>query len=109
MIGYGLAKAATHHLATSLAAMVKKGSNSSEENQDSLPTDTSVITILPKVIDTPNNRKYMADQEPFDDWAKPEEIADEIKLWSEDLSKRPVNGSFVRLNTKHGKTSFDLF
>jgi dihydropteridine reductase len=112
MIGYGLAKVATHHLATSLAAMVSKSSSSQQEaaaaaNNGKLPVNSTVITILPKVIDTPNNRKYMPNSN-FDEWSRPDDIADQIKVWSDDISKRPSNGSFVAMNTVNGKTKFVL-
>lgn len=48
MIGYGLAKAAVHHLTKSLA----------DEN-GGLPTGAYVFSILPVTLDTPMNRKWM--------------------------------------------------
>ncbi|VDP91359.1 unnamed protein product [Echinostoma caproni] len=48
MLGYGMAKAAVHHLTKSLAL---KGSG--------LPTDCDVLAILPVILDTPMNRKCM--------------------------------------------------
>jgi hypothetical protein len=46
-MSYALHKNLTHNLALNLA----------QKNQ--LPGKSSVITILPGVIDTPNNREYM--------------------------------------------------
>lgn len=53
MIGYGLAKAAVHHLTKSLA-----------EEKSGLPENSSVIAILPITLNTEMNRKWMpnADQ-----------------------------------------------
>lgn len=48
MIGYGLAKAAVHHLTKSLA-----------EEKSGLPKDSLVVSILPITLDTPMNRKWM--------------------------------------------------
>ena len=48
MIGYGMAKAAVHHLVQSLAA-----------NNSGLPKDAFVAAILPTTLDTPMNRKWM--------------------------------------------------
>jgi len=48
MIGYGLAKAAIHHLTKSLA----------DEN-GGLPTGAQALSILPVTLDTPMNRKWM--------------------------------------------------
>lgn len=48
MIGYGTAKAAVHHLTKSLAA--KDGG---------LPENSLTVAILPVMLDTPMNRKWM--------------------------------------------------
>jgi dihydropteridine reductase len=48
MIGYGLSKAAIHHLTKSLA----------DEN-GGLPTGAQALSILPVTLDTPMNRKWM--------------------------------------------------
>ena len=50
MMGYGLAKAAVHQLTKSLAA-----------SNNGLPDNVSVQCILPVTLDTPMNRKFMAD------------------------------------------------
>lgn len=48
MIGYGTAKASVNHLTKSLAAP-----------EGGLPANSTVVAILPEVLDTPNNRKWM--------------------------------------------------
>lgn len=48
MIGYGVAKAAVHQLAKSLA-----------NNNSGLPQNTTVVAILPVTLDTPMNKKWM--------------------------------------------------
>lgn len=48
MIGYGMAKAAVHHLIKSLA-LPKSG----------LPESATALAILPITLDTPMNRKWM--------------------------------------------------
>lgn len=48
MIGYGMAKAAVHHLVSSLSCP-----------DSGLPKDSSVVAILPVTLDTPMNRKWM--------------------------------------------------
>lgn len=48
MIGYGLAKAAIHHLTKSLA-----------DKNGGLPTGAQALSILPVTLDTPMNRKWM--------------------------------------------------
>ncbi|EUB57250.1 Dihydropteridine reductase [Echinococcus granulosus] len=52
MIGYGLAKAAVHHLASSLA-----------EPESGMPPDSCVITLLFGILDTPANRKWMSKED----------------------------------------------
>lgn len=48
MIGYGMAKAAVHQLTRSLG-----GENSG------LPKESAAVAILPVMLDTPMNRKWM--------------------------------------------------
>ena len=48
MVGYGMAKAATHHLVSTVAA-------------SGLPEGAKVVGLLPSVIDTPGNRAGMPD------------------------------------------------
>jgi dihydropteridine reductase len=64
MIGYGMAKAAVHHLTKSLA-----GSNSG------LPANSLVVSILPITLDTPMNRKWMADAD-FSTWTPLQFVAE---------------------------------
>ncbi|MDH8618413.1 hypothetical protein QIH36_27515, partial [Klebsiella pneumoniae] len=63
MIGYGLAKAAVHHLVSSLSA-----------EKSGLPKDSSVLAILPITLDTPMNRKFMPDSD-FSSWTPLEFVA----------------------------------
>lgn len=92
MIGYGMAKAAVHHLVKSL----------SEPDKSGLPEATFAAALLPITLDTPMNRKWMpnADQTT---WTKLEFIADLLHRWSEGKD-RPVSGSLVKLVTENGVT-----
>ncbi|KAH7979221.1 hypothetical protein HPB49_008776 [Dermacentor silvarum] len=56
MIGYGMAKAAVHHLVQSLAG-----------NKSGLPQGATVVAILPVTLDTPMNRKFMPKAD-FSSW-----------------------------------------
>ena len=87
MLAYALAKSGVHYLATALA----------EKAQE---FDGRVVTVLPNVIDTENNRKFMADSD-FSTWAKPEQIGQLMLGWVEGLNV-PANGSFVELKVKKG-------
>lgn len=63
MLAYGLAKTAVHSLAMNLAEQAKANKFSGR-----------VVTILPEVIDTLENRKSMPSED-FTKWAKPEQIS----------------------------------
>lgn len=64
MIGYGMAKAAVHHLTKSLAG-----------TDSGIPSDSLVVSLLPIILDTPNNRKWMPDSD-FSTWTPLQEIAE---------------------------------
>ena len=91
MIGYGLAKAAVHHLTLSLA-----------EPKSGLPESAAVVAILPVTLDTPMNRKWMpkADQST---WTSLEFVASTLHKWANG-DERPNSGSLVRLVTTGGNT-----
>ncbi|XP_076165947.1 dihydropteridine reductase isoform X1 [Ptiloglossa arizonensis] len=91
MIGYGMAKAAVHHLTKSLAA-----------KQSGLPKNSLVSAILPVTLDTPMNRKWMANAD-TSAWTSLEFVADLFWKWSQGQD-RPVTGSLVQLITKDNKT-----
>ena len=63
MIGYGMAKAAVHQLTRSLA-----------EKNSGLPENSLVVSILPVTLDTPMNRKWMANAD-FSSWTPLTEVA----------------------------------
>lgn len=92
MIGYGMAKAAVHHLTKSLAA-----------KDSGLPEDSLVIAILPVTLDTPMNRKWMAKAD-FTTWTPLEFIAEIFLKWTNGV-ERPQNGSLIQLVTKDSKTN----
>ncbi|XP_050298220.1 dihydropteridine reductase [Anthonomus grandis grandis] len=92
MIGYGMAKAAVHHLTKSLAG-----------KDSGLPTNSTVLAILPITLDTPMNRKWMPKAD-FSTWTPLEFIADLFVKWAKG-DDRPDSGSLVQLVTKESKTS----
>jgi dihydropteridine reductase len=89
MIGYGVAKAAVHHLVKSIGA-----------DKGGLPAGGNAYAILPVTLDTPMNRKWMTYDET---WTPLEDVAKILYGW---LNKEglPPNGSLVQLITKGGKT-----
>ncbi|ESP00439.1 hypothetical protein LOTGIDRAFT_140722 [Lottia gigantea] len=92
MIGYGMAKAAIHQLVKSLAC----------ENSG-LPSNSLATAILPVTLDTPMNRKWMANAD-FSSWTTLEFVAELFYKWTNG-ENRPANGSLVQLLTKDGETS----
>jgi dihydropteridine reductase len=89
MIGYALAKAGVHYLATNLA----------EKTAKKELIDGKVITILPETIDTPTNRIAMPKAD-FSKWADPNQIGQLLLSWVSGLNV-PANGSFVQLKVKN--------
>lgn len=92
MIGYGMAKAAVHHMTKSLAA---KGGG--------LPENVTVLSILPVTLDTPMNRKWMPKAD-TSTWTPLEFVAQKLFDWSSVQEGRPESGSLVQLITKDGNT-----
>ena len=102
-LGYGMAKAATHQLALSMA----------EDGQ--LADGATVATLLPATIDTPQNRADMPDAD-FDAWTPPDDIAHRLVEWAggtvpdvERLLPRPPNAAFVSVETEAGVTRWNIW
>ncbi|XP_071948989.1 dihydropteridine reductase-like [Antedon mediterranea] len=91
MLGYGMAKAAVHQFVKGLGA----------ENSG-LPANSTALAILPVTLDTPNNRKFMANAD-FTSWTTLEYVAELLLQWSLGQN-RPASGSLVQLVTKDSKT-----
>lgn len=72
MIGYGISKAAVHHLTLSLSAhdseMTRRG--------------VRVACMLPVTIDTPSNRQMMGGSGDYSDWTPTREFADHALAWA---------------------------
>jgi NAD(P)-dependent dehydrogenase (short-subunit alcohol dehydrogenase family) len=79
MVAYGLAKSLIFRLAEMM-------------NEEAKGHDVVTTVIVPGTIDTPENRKAMPDAK-FENWVKPEAIADVIALYCNDIYgivKEPV-------------------
>ena len=85
---YYLAKSTTHALALQMAECKE------------IPGSSTVITLLPQMIDTPVNRESMPDAD-FSSWAPTDKIALMIRQWA-DNENRPTNGSFAKIQYKNG-------
>lgn len=92
MIGYGLAKAAVHHLTQSLS-----------DAKGGLPASACVASILPVTLDTPMNRKWMPKAD-TSTWTPLDFVAELLLKWAKG-DERPNSGSLVQLVTKGGQTS----
>ena len=86
--GYAMSKAATHNLALQLA------------ERKEIPKTATVVTILPQILDTPENREMMKDADQSG-WQPPEKVAELVRGWAEG-ENRPENGSFAQLNYENG-------
>eukprot|EP00938_MAST-03A_sp_MAST-3A-sp1_P001334 g1334.t1 len=95
MAGYGMAKAATHHLVKSMSS------------GDDLASGSTVLAILPETIDTPENRTNMPDAD-FMSWTPMGHICDEIFKWADANESRPESGSLLHVRTSDGDTKFVL-
>ena len=71
MIGYGMSKAAVHHLTLSLSA------HDSEMTRRGI----RVACLLPVTIDTPSNRQMMGTGD-YSDWTPTQEFADYALAWA---------------------------
>eukprot|EP01063_Lacrimia_lanifica_P016703 TRINITY_DN23245_c0_g1_i1.p2 TRINITY_DN23245_c0_g1~~TRINITY_DN23245_c0_g1_i1.p2 ORF type:complete len:232 (+),score=89.40 TRINITY_DN23245_c0_g1_i1:51-746(+) len=89
MVGYGMAKAAVHHLVLSLAAP-----------DSGLPEKATVVGFLPTTIDTPMNRAGMPDAD-FSTWTTCEDMADHIFQWT---ASPPASGALLKFETADGLT-----
>ncbi|TPX30412.1 hypothetical protein SmJEL517_g06024 [Synchytrium microbalum] len=93
MVGYGMAKAAVHHLVKSIAA--KDGG---------LPEKAKVVAILPVTLDTPMNRKFMPDAD-TSSWTPLPELSTKFLAWATG-HEQVTTGSLVKVVTAAGKTTF---
>ncbi|EGR29823.1 quinoid dihydropteridine reductase, putative [Ichthyophthirius multifiliis] len=87
MIAYSLSKIAVHTLAQNMA------------NSKNMAENSRIITILPKEIDTPQNREDMP-KEDFTTWAQTDQIAGLLRMWADGYNL-PKNGSFALLNVSN--------
>ncbi|ORY97343.1 hypothetical protein BCR43DRAFT_489627 [Syncephalastrum racemosum] len=91
MIGYGVAKAAVHHLVSDLAA---PGSG----------LEGKVCAICPVTLDTPMNRKFMPKAD-FSSWTPLETVAKQLHGYT--TGSIPLNsGKLIGVETKGGETTF---
>ncbi|KAG0168305.1 hypothetical protein DFQ28_009147 [Apophysomyces sp. BC1034] len=94
MIGYGVAKAAVHHLVKDLAAP-----------GGGLPQDARVTAICPVTLDTPMNRKFMPDAD-HSTWTPLNVVAKQLHDYATGAAPL-TSGKLVQIITKDGETTFE--
>merc|ERR1712130_916783 len=96
MIAYGASKAGVHHMLQSVSS--PKGG---------LADNVTAVCLAPIILDTPNNRKFMPKAD-FTTWTPLDWVAGKFHEWTEDATKRPANGSTLKLVTKNNETELVL-
>mmetsp|Transcript_40842 Transcript_40842/g.39432 ORF Transcript_40842/g.39432 Transcript_40842/m.39432 type:complete len:158 (-) Transcript_40842:33-506(-) len=84
---YAMTKSSTHALVLNVA------------ERTYIPPTSTVVCILPTMIDTPANREAMPDEDKSG-WLPPDKISELVGGWSSG-SNLPKNGSFAKLHFKN--------
>jgi dihydropteridine reductase len=107
MIGYGIAKAATHYAVQTLAAQTTTSLEAkSVRDRSSYVHPVTILGLLPTILDTPTNRANMTFAPT---WTPPHAIASEIGEWVETPALRPHSGALIKVFTNDkGATSFSI-
>lgn len=95
MIAYNMSKAAVHALTQSLGS-----------KNAGMPENSVTIAILPKILDTHFNRKWMAKCD-TSTWTPLEHVAELFEKWINGV-QRPPTGSLVELITHNNATKTRL-
>lgn len=88
MLGFGAAKASVHQMVRLLAGSV--GTD--------LPSESSVVAIVPEVLDTPLHRS-MNGGETGENWTPCDVVASKLLQWATTPETRPPNASFISIAT----------
>ncbi|VDN20993.1 unnamed protein product [Gongylonema pulchrum] len=96
MLGYGMAKAAVHHLTRSLAT-----------DKSGLPEESTTLAILPTMLDTAQNRKWMPKAD-TSSWTSLDYVATLLHQWITDPSSRPPSGSLVEIKTNSDQNELEI-
>jgi len=98
MVGYGLAKAAVHHIVRSVGQ---------REGANGLPPGAKCIGLLPATLDTPGNRAAMPGADPST-WTPLEEVAWNVNVWATDPTLCPPSGSLAVFKTRNRATQIHI-
>lgn len=88
MLTFGIAKAAVHQMVRLLAGSV--GTD--------LPTESTVVALVPEVLDTPLHRS-MNSGEYGDNWTSCDVVASKLLEWAQNKKARPPNASLIAVAT----------
>jgi len=92
-IGFGAAKAAIHHLTASLG-----------RETSGMPKNSTVLSILPLLLDTPHNREELG-KEDRSLLTPLHYVSDLLLKFLKNAGERPRSGSLLQLITKEGETN----
>lgn len=90
MLGFGAAKASVHQMVRLLAQSV--GTD--------LPAKSSVVAIVPEVLDTPLHRS-MNGGKSGENWTPCNVVALKLLDWAQVIEKRPPNGALISVATSN--------
>ena len=115
MMGYGLAKSATHHFVQTFGSLTGLALNTKAQRKQTnklragleAMDDMTMVGILPSKIDTASNRKSEPKGD-FEKWTKPSDMAKEIGEWMENPHLRPHSGSLVKVFSNADGATFQL-
>lgn len=97
MLGFGAAKASVHQMVRLLAGSV--GSD--------LPSKSSVVAIVPEVLDTPLHRS-MNGGASGENWTPCDVVASKLLEWAHKVENRPPNGSLISVATSRDSTESNV-
>jgi len=110
MLAYGVAKAATHHIVVSLtpppAAAAAAAGGAAARSSNTLPAGARALGVLPRVLDTPANRAFMAAGADTGSWTPCGEVAERIVAWAERRGPQPASGTLHVPETAAGSTTW---
>jgi dihydropteridine reductase len=102
MLGYGVSKAATHHVVQTLAAATN-ATNTAKHHP------TTIVGILPTTLDTPSNRRAAGPGADTASWTPPSALCHKLGDWWKRPSLRPHSGALVKVHTSRpGESVFEL-
>jgi dihydropteridine reductase len=102
MVGYGVSKAACHHLVSTLAhpdsGLPKNGTYIAYYHDFNLVFKVTVTAIMPVTLDTPANRAAMPNAD-FTNWTPLETVAQLLLDWANGKNA-PKNGALINIEIR---------